>query len=599
MKKSYRRKADLPDAPSPDAARAMLHGDASEQRGAIQASIPSIRDLMQMQSFGELQKAEQAAPRPGVAMVNLDLDSDGQPRAPLYRPIGLDWPQLGEITDRFVGLQLIQSTRIRQVQRFLERPDFSWQPGLRLRFKDRARSIGPDDRARFEFLTDYLLHCGADRDPRMRRARRRDGLHEFTAKHIRDSLRYDAAPVELIPTPSGRIHGFKAIDATRVFLTDPDAGLAEEYSGPAMLNRLSGQMDPGDPSNIYAVYCKDGDILAQYTYMNLLYPIRNPSSDERRFGYGDAEPERLIQIASAFLDAFTLNARSITHNSIPRGALALIGDYKEDDVDRLRAYWRSNVRGMKSRTELPVIATPAGEGAGLQYTPFGEPPSEQLYGRWITLLMALACGLYGMDPAEISFESYSGGTASPLSGSDTEAKLTAGQDKGLYTLLSWYGRSLNEIVSIVDDEVEMGWTGLDTTKEDEQARESELMLFGESRKRHGLATEGIDPDLLNAPMNPALQGIYQMKLQAAQQPAPGDDGQAAPGQDQQDPNAQDADGDPATPAGSSDPTDETGPDGERRFQDHEGSVYQVQNAPGKPGQPLAKAYQATLFETWP
>lgn len=568
---------------------ALKRGPADERMDVTQSAVvPLASELFKMeqyqQMYDRMAKAEATKPRRGVAMSQIDIAGDMNTGLRLIRPVGLDFPQLRHIVRSTPILSIIINRRVRQVQRFLTQPQFDYQPGFKLRFKDPDRKVTDDDKARFAWIRSYLMHCGAEFDPRKRRALQRDNLHEFTQKHLRDSLTMDAAPVEFVNTRTGRVHGFTAVDGAKVFLSDPNQGLTDDFDGPAEFNVLTGRTSFGDPSNIVAVYAQEGRVRAQYTHMDLLYPIRNKTAEEEMFGYGIAEPETILHVCTAMLNAFALNSRSISDNSYPRGILSLLGDYQQEDVDRFKDMMLAEMTGVQNRWRMPVFTAEAQQGAGVAFTPIGASVEDAMYSRWWTLMTAIACSTYQMDPSEIAFESFTAGGASTLSGSDTEAKLINSVDSGLHTLLTWYGSTLGEIVELIDPEVEFYWTGLEDTKEDDQAREQGNMLFGETRERHGLSNEGIPEEVLKAPNSVAGQAymtVLQQKQQeqmqaqqAAQQGQPGDD-QEQPEQDPQEEQESTTPEDPEHPSG---------PQGEPRFQDHQGNVWQGQKQ-GEPDEP--------------
>lgn len=572
-----------------DARDALIRGTPDEQldgAGHIARFVaPTAKELVQSGKIHQLMtfaKAQPKVSRRGIAMASLDLGDLGNQSLQLYRPNGISFEQLREVVQRNPILELIIRQRIRQTQRFLRRSKFDWQPGFQLHFKDPSREVRDEDQDRFTWLTNYLMSCGAEFDPRRRRALIRDSLKDFTAKHIRDSLTGDAAPIELVPTVSGRVHGWMAVDMAKIFLTDPNSGISETYpdSWEPEFNELVGRSF-GQTDNVIAVYAKDSIVRAAYTHEDLLYPIRNPTSDESAYGYGDAEPERLLQVVTAFLNAFTLNTRSISDNSVPRGILSLMGDFSEEDIEDLRMDWRAQMTGAPNRGRVAIFAAEDPQSQ-VNFIPTGGELNEQLYARWMTLLVAIQSAMYSIDPNEISFESYSAGGASTLSGSDAEAKITSSQDKGLYTLLNWYGDTLNEVIALVDEDVELEWTGLEISKEESQAREQSIMRWGEVRSRYNLPNDDIPDELLQLPLNPALTSAvqqWQMQQQAQQQGAqPGMPGQPAPEDGQ------------TTPM---DPEHPEGPDGERRMQDHEGGVWQVQNEQPQAGMPASQP-QGTL-----
>ena len=473
---------------------------------------------------------------PGVAKVALTLSPDEQRSVWLVRPVGLDFPRLRQVVRSDVVLKSIIWTRISQVGRFLVPSQDEWRPGFRFRYRDPNREVNDSDSDRFWWLSRWIMNCGAEFDTRRRRALRRDNVFDFTSKHLQDSLSLDAAPIEIVPTLAGRTHGFVAVDGARTYLTDPVYGLDSSENLPELAHKFSGIHLP-DPEEVTAVLVREGRIQAWFSNDDLLYPVRRPTTDANWMGYGQPEPEELINIVTAFLNAISLNARGFTHNSIPQGILTLFGDFTNEDVQQLREEWDAWTSGVSNRWRLPVMVSRDRE-SGATYVPTGQNFTEMMFSRWMTFLVSIKTALYMMDPEEINFEAFTSRT-STLSGSDTEERITSSRDKGLYPLLGFYQRTLNELISTVDDEVELYWTGLMPDQQAMKADENLAATYGEFRGKRGMPAPTSDL-LANAPMNPALQGIYiqEMQQRAQEQQAMM---QQQPGMEEAPPDGQDAD----------------------------------------------------------
>lgn len=513
-KARHRRRRDTPyrvltspGAPADERRDAELEASRRASRNASGLVHPD--DLKRVMRWQErLSKAAEPRMRPpGVAKVSLPLDEPllSRARLSLVRPVGLDFGQLREIVKQDVTLRAIIGTRNAQVQRFLRPSTEEWKPGFNLRFKDRARDVTDDDQARLNWLRQWLMNCGAEFDPRARRRLKRPGLRDFVALHLTDSLTLDAAPIEIVPTASGRPHGFVAVDGGRVFLTESIEGVetlpwAEHVHLPS-------------PGEIQAVLAFEGRAVDVYTYEDLMYPVRRPSTSPAQFGYGQPEAEELLGTVTAFLNAMSLNARGFTHNSIPQGLITLFGDFNDEDIEELKSEWEAYVTGVSNRWRLPILFSQDRE-SGATYTPVGAQFSEMMFERWMTFLVAIKCALYLIDPEEINFSAFTNKPAT-LAGSDTEERLASSKDKGLWPLLAWLGDTLNELLYLVDPDVELYWTGLESDQQAKKQEAEKAMLYGEYRQSMGMAATGVD-ELDNAPMNPSMMGIYNMVLQMRQ-----------------------------------------------------------------------------------
>lgn len=571
-----------------DAQTAMYTSVLKERGGEIRELLASgaVHDMLTAYYSGAFDRyidepmhKAQAPTRQGVALAHLDIgDIGSKAHLPLSRPIGLDWADMDYVAAAFPILPLIYRTRLMQIEQFLHWEDREYLPGFQLRFKNRSKKISEKDQERFTRLTTFLLNCGEVTDPRERKRIGRDDLVDFTKKHLKDSLKFDHAPIELVLNPMGKFVGWVAPDARRIYLADPNTGVQATYPEGFQppFNQLMGpQAHVGDMSDVLAVYTKDGQVTGFYTYKTMLYHVRNPTSDENYYGYGQPEIEDLLRVAAAFMNAWTVNENSITDNPIPRGILALFGQFDPKVMQGFKQDVTAQLSGATNRYRIPMLWSDETEGGGgkAQWISTGEPVNDQIYAKWIMLLIALACAMYGIDPTEIALEGYTSGTTSPLSGTDTEERITASKDRGLRTLLSFLQRNLNEILSIIDPEVELVWTGLDISREEWFEEQEKIALFGEARQMNGRTTEGIPEELLNAPMNSALLTIYQQVLQAKQQ----EKMQAQAAQQGQQPP-------PTDQSGDHPPEATEGPNGERRLQDHEGGNWQVPHDQSPPQQ---------------
>jgi len=606
MMKPKARRLYYPNKAYLEAARTATRQDAppDERQEAAARAAKELVPLAKAVPVNEVMRWAQAhAPKelPGaqlnrMAKVSLDLEDPNSRSVWLVRPVGLDWPQLRAIVKEDPVLKSVIWTRISQVQRFLRPSRQEWKPGYRIRLRDRHRKPTPEDEARISWLEQYILNAGAEFDPRKRRALRRDNLWDWASKHLQDSLTLDAAPVELVSTPSGRTHGWVHVDGGMVYLVDPNIGAADRE--PPSLHQRYG-LDIPDPQEVVAILAHEGRVQAWYTHEDLLYRVRRPHSEALALGYGQPEPEDLIRIVTGFVNALTLNLRGFTHNSIPKGILAVWGDFNGDDVEQFRMEWDAYVTGVTNRWRLPVLISEDGsQNAGASFIPIGQDFNEMYFARWMTFLVAIKAALYGMDPEEINFESFSA-KPSTLSGSDTEERLASSKDKGLWPLLQFLAQTLNEILYTVDPDFELYWTGLEQDQQLAKADEEKMLTLGEFRRRRGEP----EPDsevLANAPMNPALLSLYQMELQeqqAQEQQAAGvpDGGamppgaEAAPGQEEEGAQPEEAQGAPGQ--------EEDAPPADPQEAEEWALEHHLPQTPGAGDEDLAKA--VTEIEVWP
>jgi hypothetical protein len=318
-----------------------------------------------------------------------------------------------------------------------------------------------------------------------------------------DTLSYEACPIELIAKNYGRLSGWIAVAGDTVRLCTEHG-----YEGDDAIRGL--QVIDGVPE-------------AAYTYENLVYRVRNPRTDLHAGGYGYAEPEMVIRALTAYLNAVTYNAAGLDRNSIPRGMLTLFGEYGKSALEDFKRRLEAMLQGAANRWMMPIMASKT-DKAGAVYTPFDQNFNEMFFARWMTFLVSIIAAVYGIDPTEIHFDSFSTRTSALGGKGDTAEKIASSRDKGLIPLLLFVEDTLNVLIERIDPRFRLEFTGL---VQDEaqiiQARQTASSVVDELRDIDGKEPMN-DPDLGQAPTNPALMQIYMMKMQAKYGQQPGADG---------------------------------------------------------------------------
>lgn len=463
--------------------------------------------------------------KPGMQSVGLDEWQLGLQGEYWEKPAAVNFEALRHMVDQTPVLSAVVMTRIRQVQRFCRVQESSQGLGFVIRHADREHQISPDEKESIALLQRFFTNCGWEFNPRERKKLRRDSFGQLMSKLVRDSLVLDSCPIEteFKRDRSKGLDGFYAVDGSTIRLT-PDDG----YQG---------------NEDIFALQVVQGRIRTAYTHDDLIYEARNPRSDVFVGGYGLSETELLVRVVTGFLNAMTLNIKGFSENSIPKGVLHLSGNYTQDDLVAFRRYWNSMVKGVNSAWTVPVLVSKDQESRA-NFENFGIDFNEMMFAKWMTFLTSIICAVYGMSPSEISFDSFTGGNTSALSGSDTEEKLADSKDKGLRPLLSYFENIFTDfIVSDFSDKYVFRWAGLDEEDLKQRDERAKLVLtVNEMRAEEGY--DALDGPLGDAPLNPSLIGVWQ-QLQQAQQP-----------QDFGQPDADDGQGD----AGGEDPQSEQGGD---------------------------------------
>ena len=485
------------------------------------------------------------------------------------RPGLLNFDSMRAMVDQTPVLSAIIMTRIRQVQQFCRVQEGASGPGFAIRHIDKDHRLSQSELESVQLMQRFFDNCGWEFNPRQRRRLKRDSLTQFMSKLTRDTLVLDAASIEteMKRDRSLGIDGLYAVDGGTIRLCSE-----EGYNG---------------QDEIYALQVVQGQIRTAYTYDDLIYEPRNPRTDVMVAGYGMSEVEMLVKTVTSYLNVLTYNQKFFDSNSIPKGILHLTGNYDQKDLSAFKRYWNSMVKGVNNSWSLPVLVSRDQESrAGFER--FGVEANEMLFARFMTLLTAICCSIYGMDPAEISTEGFSAGT-SPLSGSDTAERLAASKDKGLRPLLSYFENLFTDyVVRDFSDKYVFRWTGFDDLDEEKRHERAKLtMTVDEMRAEDG--RKPIGGPLGDAPVNPSLVGPW---MQLTQQQDGEEEDFGTP------PEGDDAQGEGEEQGAQDDGAG--GDEGEQTVRPDEGDQggAPAAEADGAEGEPVAKSFGLPVLTIW-
>ena len=471
-----------------------------------------------------------AEPKEGMRSVFLDDFQVWAHGDYFERPSAMGFDQLRHMVEQTPILTSVVMTRQRQVARFCG-PSEDGGPGFEIKHRDREHQASAGEKKAMQELAGFFQNCGWETKPRLRKKLKRDSFAQFMQRSVKDSLTFDACPIELEWKRDQRqgLDGFYAVDGTTVRLCTE-----EGYQG---------------DDEIFALQVVQGRIATAYTHDQLVYEVRNGAADVRRGGYGQGETELLIRIVTGWLNALTYNTSGFDQNAIPKGLLHLTGDYSKEDLAAFKRYWNAAVKGVNNSWSLPMLVSKDQESKAA-FERFGIEFNEMYFSKWMTFLTSIVCAVYGMDPTEINFESFTSGKSS-LSGDDTAERLAAAKDKGLRPFLSFYENLFTDFfVAEFDPQFCFRWTGLDERDKAQEWEGKKLTLtVDELRAEQGYEPHP-DEQLGTAPLNPSLIGPW---MQLNQAPAPGGDFGGGPGPDFGQP-----DGDGG--AGEGAPSQDGGPD---------------------------------------
>lgn len=508
---------------------------------------------------------------PGMHSVSLDELQVSIAGDFIERPGILQYDGLRAMVEQTPILGAVINTRIRQVSRFARIAETGELPGFEIRHVNREHQLTEGEREQKQLLQKFIQHCGWEFSPWRRKQLKRESFKGFLSKYVRDSLTMDSAGIELEWKRDARrgLDGFYAVDGSTI--------------------RLCSEQGYQGDDEIFALQVVAGRVCTAYSYRDLVYEPRNPRTDVRACGYGLSEVETLIRVVTGFLNAMTYNSKGFDTNSIPKGMLHLTGNYSASDIAAFKRIWTAQLQGAGGNWALPVMVSKDQESKA-SFETFGLEFNEMHFAKWMTFLTSICCAIFGMSPIEINFDSFTAGSSSTLSGSDTGEKLASSKDSGLYPLLTQVGDTMSDfIVGTFGDDWCFRWTGLEPDDADKRsAAKIAAQTVDESRAELGMVKHP-DPLIGAAPLNTALVSLYTQIIQPKLQPAP-DTG--APGAAPAGAPGADAGGAPAPGANFGQGAAQAGgPAGDGDFGDEgdQGFGYTKQPATGDGGAPPAAA----------
>lgn len=372
------------------------------------------------------------------------------------RPGPVGYTTLRETVRLNPALQAIIKTRIMQVLRFM-RP---YRAELRNILGEPAgwdiRPVGgalgdvdprSDMAARRRQLINFVRNSG-DASGVERRELGRDDLRSFMAHVLRDRLTLDARAVELEYTAGGELSGYYAVDGATIFHAAPEGFPTADYGG-----------FPPDPTYKF-VQVVDMRPVTLYDHASLVYSVSNPRTDLMYRGYGWSEAEMSIRLTTGILNALATNIAGFDRSVLPQGVLLLRGHYSQQSVISFQQEWNAMRRGAAQSHAFPTLFT-RDPNADAKWVDLGKKFDEMMFSRFISFLLAVGTAIFGMDPAEVNASAFSS-ERSPLSGNDTEERLTSARDKGFQPLMDELAEWMTGevLAGLLGEDWEFVFTGL-------------------------------------------------------------------------------------------------------------------------------------------
>lgn len=414
--------------------------------------------------------------------------------------------QLSYDTLRAMGrtniVKAIVTTRIEQVVSFSEPQDDSQKIGWGIRKKRKIMlkndvELTDSEKYEIEGIINFIQNCGIDENKFLK-----DDYEGFLRKVTRDSLTLDQMTFEVQRNRGGLPIEFFATDASTY-------RLAESYNNIKV--RPEQLIINGHAPSYVQLY--QGLINAEFYPWELCFGTRNPSTSIWNNGYGVSELEDMIKIVTWMLNGDQYNGNFFSQGSNPKGFFSVKGNLDDDKISEFKQAWRSQVAGVGNSHKVPILG---GDGLEVMWNDMQKSNTDMEFGVWQEYLLKLGCAQYKIDPSEIGFHLNGGVQPAVYQGDNLIQKIKYSQDKGLYPLLRFLGRKMNQLIvgPISNYKYEYYWTGIaeDTENielDNDIKKLSNFMGLKEVRLKYKLPAKIDDDDII---MNSAWIQNKQMAM---------------------------------------------------------------------------------------
>jgi hypothetical protein len=438
-----------------------------------------------------------------------DLDPDGDPKSLFHdpyalvdqmgfreKPTAITYGTLKSITYKMPVIEAIITTRLNQMAAFCNPQQDQYTMGFQVRLRDQKARPSKRVQSQLEQLELRMMQCGNDYDID------RDNFETFTRKIMWDSLCYDQANWEVVPSRKGLPAEWYAVDASTVRLADV----------PMKRRIYEGDPQAGE-DRPKSVQIYDNSVITEYTSEEMAFCVRNPRTDIRTYGYGVSELERLISTVTSLLWAWSYNQNAFSQGTLQKGLLNLKGTINQKQMRAFRRHWYTALASASNAWRTPILNATE----GVEWVKMMDNNKDMEFSQWMDFLIRVATSMYSMDAMEVGFQYGANQKSRPMFESNNKARLTESRDKGLKPLLRSYQTWLNRyLIWPIEEDFEFCFLGLNAATKEELAklnkeRVSTVFTVNEIRKEQDLdEVEGGDVIL-----NPVFMQGLQMKQQEA------------------------------------------------------------------------------------
>ena len=362
-----------------------------------------------------------------------------------------------------------------------------FETGFRIEQRDPKEKLTKKSIKRANELTQFIEHTGHPETSALR-----DRFPIYLSKITQDSLMFSQDATERVYDRKDRIAAFYAVDASTIRI----AQSIDLYQSPDL------------DEEIRHVQVIDGLVTCHYRHKDLIFGIRNPTSDVHMNGYPVSEIELAMRAVSAILSAWRTNERAITKGANIRGILNIPQSMSEDQFEAFCDNFQRFATGTENAHATNIMNCEMGP----QYINLATAPNEMQWGEWFNLCLRVICSIYSVAPESINFQYGNVGGGPTLNQASNEYKIIEAREKGLRPLLTHLFGNLSEgIIYPLDANFHLVPAGLDAMTRDQMmqyntARVQSIYTLNEIRRENDLS----DLPHGDMPLNGAYMQICNM-----------------------------------------------------------------------------------------
>ena len=363
----------------------------------------------------------------------------------LDRIVGCPYAQIKEIVDQSPAIAVIIMTRVNQVMQFGRPSEDTGGLGFEIVTRNPKMKMDRQLEREARRIRRFIEHTGRPQEPHLR-----DSFIDYLGKIARDTLKYAQDNTELVYDRLGRIAEFFAVDASTM-------RFSKDYK-PYKVDDIN--------KDVRYVQVMDGRVVTEYRQRDMIFGIRNASTDIEHQGYGLSELEQVLRACSNILMAFDYNSRVFSQGTNVRGIINTPG-ITEGQFQQFRQQVYEFMRGNQNAHTLPMVNSPD----PLQYVDLTRSSKDMEYSAWWQTLLRLICAAYCIDPSEICYDMAPAGQSSTLQQPSNRDKIITSQERGLVPLLKYIEANLTtHVIAPMNRHLKLRFAGLDTeTPEEKEA----------------------------------------------------------------------------------------------------------------------------------